>query len=336
MQLEPFVTVVTPFYNTREFLAECIESVVGQTYENWEYILIDNQSTDGSTEIAEYYASRFPNKIRIIHTNSFLSQVQNYNFAFSHVSSTSKYCKMVQADDWIFANCIQSMVKLAEAHPRVGIVAAYELEGDRVSLDGLPYPSPEVSGREICRMYFLNRIYLFGTPTSLLFRSELVCSRAPFFEERFAPFEDAHACFDLLEIWNFGFVHQVLTYSRRDNGSILSRIRSFRFPLFTRLSAVVVHGRTYLSNNEYAECLQDAEREYFRFLGLAALQGKGEEFWTFHRNCLASIQYRLDNIFFVEWISRAILEFAGNPKRFIDHIRARRRKAKCMEQDYIV
>jgi glycosyltransferase involved in cell wall biosynthesis len=103
MQLEPFVTVVTPFYNTREFLAECIESVVGQTYENWEYILIDNQSTDGSTEIAEYYASRFPNKIRIIHTNSFLSQVQNYNFAFSHVSSTSKYCKMVQADDWIFA-----------------------------------------------------------------------------------------------------------------------------------------------------------------------------------------------------------------------------------------
>jgi len=50
---EPLVSVVTPFYNTQAFLPECIESVLRQSYENWEYLLVDNCSTDGSGEIAQ-------------------------------------------------------------------------------------------------------------------------------------------------------------------------------------------------------------------------------------------------------------------------------------------
>src|ERR1035441_7730727 len=135
------------------------------------------------------------------------------------------------------------MVELGEAHPNVGIVSAYELEGDHASLGGLPYPSPEVSGREICRAFFTKSLLVFGTPTSLLMRSEIVRARNPsFYEERHAPFEDSHACFDLLETWNFGFVHQVLTYSRRDNESILSRLLPFKILLLLRLAIVVTHG----------------------------------------------------------------------------------------------
>lgn len=304
----PSVSVVTPFYNTREFLAECIESVLRQTYQNWEYILVDNCSTDGSSEVASHYASRFPGKIRLIHTESFLSQVQNYNFALSCISPSSKYCKMVQADDLLFPDCIRSMVEAAEAYPSVGIVAAYELQGDCVSLDGLPYPSPELRGRDVCRLYFMKDMYLFGTPTSLLMRSELIRSRVPFYEERFAPFEDAHACFDLLRTWNFGFVHQVLTYSRRDNESILSRIRAFKYLLFSRLAIVVSHGRDYLSAEEYNRCLKDAERRYFLYLSRCALRGRSREFWELHRNGLASINYILNWRLLAKWIPRAILE----------------------------
>jgi glycosyltransferase involved in cell wall biosynthesis len=246
----PLVSVVTPFYNTREYLTECIDSVLHQTYENCEYILVDNCSTDGSSEIAAAYASRYPGKIRSLRTASFLSQVRNYNFALSLISRESKYCKMVQADDWIFADCIKRMVEVAEAHPTVGIVASYELEGDDVGLDGLPYPSPEVSGRDICRLYFLNYKYLFGTPTSLLMRSEVVRTRNPFYEERYAPFEDGHVCFELLKAWNFGFVHQVLTYSRRQAQSIIAPLRSFGLNPFLHFSMLVKYGRDYLSEQE--------------------------------------------------------------------------------------
>jgi glycosyltransferase involved in cell wall biosynthesis len=325
VESNPLVSVVTPFYNTQDYLTECIESVLRQTHGNFEYILVDNCSTDGSSEIAMKYAARFPDKIRLIHTDSFLSQVQNYSFALSQISPRSKYCKMVQADDWIFPECLQSMVELGEAHPNVGIVSAYELEGDHAALGGLPYPSPEVSGREVCRLYFLKYTLLFGTPTSLLMRSDLVRSRNPFYEERHAPFEDFHACFDALRTWNFGFVHQVLTYSRRDNESTLSRIRPFQFELFSRLSTIVVHGRDFLSNEEFQPCLKAAERNYFYFLGWSALQGKYAKFWEFHRERLASIDYSLNLSFISKWILIVLLDHIGNPKRTWEYVWPRRK-----------
>ena len=235
---------------------------------------MNNHSTDGSVDIVSPYVAQFPQKIRLVHTDSFLSQVQNYNFALSLISPNSKYCKMVQADDWIYPECIQSMVELAEVHPKVGIVAAYELEDRWVSIDGLPYPSPEVSGREVCRLFFKENLSLFGSPTSLLMRSDVVRARSPFYEERHAPFEDSHVCFDILETWNYGLVHQVLTYSRRDNDSFLRRMRPYRFWLFSRLAKIVAHGRKYLNDDEFRYFLKDAENKYFLFLGKSALKGR--------------------------------------------------------------
>jgi glycosyltransferase involved in cell wall biosynthesis len=131
---------LTPFFNTEKYLAECIESVVRQTYQNWDYVLVNNRSTDGSVRIAEKYAKQFPARVRIEHNSEFLSQVQNYDHALRFISPESRYCKVVQADDWLFPECVKSMVAVAEAHPTVGIVAAYELEGDKVRLDACRIP----------------------------------------------------------------------------------------------------------------------------------------------------------------------------------------------------
>jgi glycosyltransferase involved in cell wall biosynthesis len=301
---------VTPFYNTREYLSECIESVLRQTYQNWEYVLVDNCSGDGSGQIAAQYARRYPDRIRLIHTESFLTQVQNYNFALSCISPNSSYCKMVQADDWLFPDCIRLMVEVAETHPSVGIVAAYLLEGDQVRLDGLPYGRTRFDGRDVCRFYFLRRTYLFGSPTSVLMRSDLVRSRNPFYDERYAPFEDGHVCFDLLKTSDFGFVHQVLTYSRCDNGGIMSRLYEFGLGPFLNLSMFVAHGKDYFSKEEYDLYLKLAEREYFMYLTktACALHRKSRDFWEFHRNGLASINYPFGWKSLWKWIPRAVLE----------------------------
>jgi glycosyltransferase involved in cell wall biosynthesis len=308
LESAPLVSFVTPFYNTVNYLTECIEGVLRQTYQNWEYVLVDNCSTDGSSGVAQRFASRFPEKIRLIRTDSFFSQVRNYNFALSCISPASKYCKMVQADDWLFPDCARSMVEVGETHPSVGIVAAYQLEGVKVTLSGLPYPSTKVSGRDVCRLYFLKNKYLFGTPTSLLLRSELIRSRNPFYDERYAPFEDAHACFDLLKTWNFGFVHQVLTYIRVDDESFVGRARAAGLLYFARFSAVIVHGRDYLSEEEYTRCLKAAARPYFQQLSWRALRGSDREFWELHRNKLASVNYSLGWRDLCKWMPRAVLE----------------------------
>ena len=71
----PFVTILTPVYNGEKYLAECIKSVLAQTYQNWEYIIVNNCSTDRSLEIAEHYAQKDP-RIKVRTNTSFVGLVR--------------------------------------------------------------------------------------------------------------------------------------------------------------------------------------------------------------------------------------------------------------------
>src|SRR5512145_2771821 len=124
VQIQPLVSVVTPVYNGEKYLAECIESILAQTYQNWEYIIVNNRSTDRSLEIAESYAKQDA-RIRLHNNQAFVGIIQNHNIAVRQIASESQYCKMVHADDWLFPECITQMVEVAEAHPSIGIVGAY-------------------------------------------------------------------------------------------------------------------------------------------------------------------------------------------------------------------
>ena len=59
----PLISVVTPFMNEEQYIRETIESVINQTYTNWEYLLIDDGSSDNSTQIAKEYAEKYKGKI---------------------------------------------------------------------------------------------------------------------------------------------------------------------------------------------------------------------------------------------------------------------------------
>ena len=209
---QPLVSIVTPAYNAADYLPDCITSVLRQTYTNWEYIIVDNCSTDGSAAIARGFAER-DSRITVYENAEFLKAVRNHNASLRHISSASKYCKVVFADDWIFPQCVENMVGLAETCPSVGIVGAYALDGRNVLWTGLPYSSAVVPGRELCRRYFLERLYPFGTATSLLYRSDLVRRRATFYNEMNIH-ADTEVCIELLKMCDFGFVHQVLAFTR--------------------------------------------------------------------------------------------------------------------------
>src|SRR5690242_17571571 len=109
MNEAPFVSVVTPFYNTADYLAQCIESVLTQTYPRFEYLLVDNQSTDASAEIAAEYARR-DSRVRVVRNKDFVGQIANYNGALGHASPSAEYVKLVQADDIVFPECLERMV----------------------------------------------------------------------------------------------------------------------------------------------------------------------------------------------------------------------------------
>jgi glycosyltransferase involved in cell wall biosynthesis len=273
-------------YNEARYLTECIESVLGQTYQTWDLTIVDNCSTDGSLEIARQYVAK-DRRIRIHENQQFLPVISNHNLALRQISPESKYCKMVLGDDWIFPNCLEQMVALAEAHPSVGIVGAYALEGQRVAWTGLPYPSPLVCGREICRRHFLEKLYVFGSANAVLYRADLVRNRDPFYSESNIH-ADTEVCFALLKTCDFGFVHQILTFTRVRLGSLTTTSQDLHTYFASMLQLLVAYAPYYLTHEESKARLTRHLSEYYRFLGKSLLLGRDKQFWDYHKGELAA------------------------------------------------
>jgi len=281
---QPLVSIVTPVYNGAEYLAECIESVLEQSYQNWDYTIVNNCSTDASGEIARRYAAK-DSRIRVRENQEFLRVIPNHNVAFRQISPQSKYCKMIFADDWMFPDCIAQMVAMAEEYPSVGIVHAYSLQGSKVLWTGLPYSRRPVSGREVCRQLFLNGLYVFGSATAMLYRSDLVRSHDPFYNEANLH-ADTEATISLLRNCDFGFVHQVLAYSRERAGSLSKMSTDLNTHIAGSLHALVVYGPDYLTREELQGQLSQHLSGYYAFLGKGLLLGRDKAFWDYHKKKL--------------------------------------------------
>src|ERR1700690_526046 len=96
---QPFVSVLTPVYNGEAYLAECIESVLAQSYGNFEYIIVNNCSKDRTLQIANQYAER-DKRIRVHDNTEFVDVIANHNIAFGLIDGAAKYCKVVSGDDF--------------------------------------------------------------------------------------------------------------------------------------------------------------------------------------------------------------------------------------------
>jgi len=279
------VSIVTPVYNEAKHLEECIESVLAQTYQNWDYTIVNNCSTDGSADVARMYVARDP-RIRIVENPRFLRVVASHNAAFRQISPECKYCKMIFGDDWIYPQCLEEMVAIAEQNPSVGIVGAYGLQEDEVMWAGLPYSSRVVSGREVCRRLFLDETYVFGTATSILFRADLVRSMDPLYNEGNLH-ADKEACIALLKSCDFGFVHQILTFKRLRPGSLGAVTEDIHTLLAGHLQSLVAHGRDFLDEAEFQRCLHRLVKEYYNFLAVTLMRGRRDKkFWEYHRRKL--------------------------------------------------
>jgi len=301
----PLVSVVTPFYNTRTFLAECIESVLAQTYKRFEYLLVDNLSTDGSAEIAAQYATQ-DSRIRVIRNKKFVGQVPNYNGALLHVNPQARYVKMVQADDLIFPECLDRMVAVAERHPTAAIISSYRLRGKDVAGTGIPWPTELVPGADISRLHLLEGNYVFGSPSTLLYRATLLETRKPFFSET-SLFDDSDMCYETLAGADLGFVHQVLSFSRVGNSGTLTGIDSYNWHLLNSYLTLTRFGPTFLTDDEMTARMRPIRAGYLRMLGEAKLLGREPEFWAYHSRGLATVGETLPS----NWEMRGELGRAG-------------------------
>ncbi|MCL2242932.1 MAG: glycosyltransferase family 2 protein [Treponema sp.] len=97
--ISPIFSIIIPVYNVEDYLSECIESVINQTFNNYECILIDDGSTDKSSIICDFFALK-NNKLKVIHkNNSGLSETRNIGI----LNSSGVYIIFLDSDD-MFSN----------------------------------------------------------------------------------------------------------------------------------------------------------------------------------------------------------------------------------------
>lgn len=117
------VTIIIPVYNVEEYLEECLQSVIEQTYANLEIILVDDGSTDSSGKICDAYKNK-DNRIKVIHqTNQGLSAARNTALKLA----TGEMIQFVDSDDFIAKNMIEELVYLMKENQADIVISSHYL-----------------------------------------------------------------------------------------------------------------------------------------------------------------------------------------------------------------
>ena len=131
----PAISVVIPMYNAEEFIGECLDSLLMQTFQDFEVIVVDDCSTDNSVALVESYAPKFDGRLTLTHTetNSGGGGYVPRNIGLSMASG--EYVYFMDADDFIMLNALETLHAAAkEYNADVVYIAAYYWLKDSVKI----------------------------------------------------------------------------------------------------------------------------------------------------------------------------------------------------------
>ncbi len=139
--MSPRVTVIMPAYNVEAYIAESIESVLNQTYTDWELVIVNDGSTDRTGEIAARFAAAHPGRIRVItQANRGLAGARN---AALRAGAGSVFALLDSDDEWAPAYLAEQL-RILDAEPDVDIVTgnAFTRGGREDGRPARPFPDP--------------------------------------------------------------------------------------------------------------------------------------------------------------------------------------------------
>ena len=110
MQNDTLISVIIPVYNVENYLAQSVESILKQSFENFEIILVDDGSTDSSGRICDEYVEKDERIAAIHQKNGGLSAARNSGLS----EAEGKYVYFLDSDDYIANNTLETLVEIAE------------------------------------------------------------------------------------------------------------------------------------------------------------------------------------------------------------------------------
>lgn len=241
MEKRPIVSICIPVYNGAPYLTSTVESVMSQTFQDFEVVILDNCSTDGTAEVAARFSDP---RVRILRHQQNIGVVANWNRAL--LEASGKYLKIVCADDRLLPDCLSRQVALLDTYPNVGMVACarqvIDSQGNPLLARRYPGSAGEKSGAAVIRKCTRWGTNLLGEPVAVLFRTDLI-SQVRGFDGDYPYLIDLSYWFKLARLQNVIVQRDILAEFRVSAGSWSVEIGQAQAQQFSEFTKSILLGR---------------------------------------------------------------------------------------------
>lgn len=244
------VSVIVPIYNTEKFLKKCIDSIVNQTLEEIEIILINDGSTDNSHNICEEYSKKYPQKIRYINNKNIgCSASRNLGMSLAQ----GEYIAFVDSDDYIDKEMYQEMYEKARKEDLDIVVCGIKTTTfDKNLINSLP----KFSKNYYSLLSYRGKI---SNPVNKIFKKSKIGKIT--FIEKIHSFEDFNFCFKIyLKTKKIAIINRsYYNYIYHGNNSIFNLKK--RLGVFIAFKELYI----YLKDNDYLKNKEIIKKFYENF-----------------------------------------------------------------------
>jgi glycosyltransferase involved in cell wall biosynthesis len=210
MKADPEISVIMSVYNAGEYLAEALESILSQSFSDFEFIITDDASSDGSLKILEKY-SRKDDRILLLRNQFNVGLAENLNKMIG--ISKGRYMARMDADDIAFSKRFEEQIKFLNKHKEIGVLGAQILPfgKNKVKMFKAPLTHEEIKA-----------CLIFSNPMmhpTVMFRKSLFEDNGLRYKENLRTSQDLDLWFSMIKMTRFANLPEILLRYRIENSS---------------------------------------------------------------------------------------------------------------------
>lgn len=211
----PKISIIVPVYKVEPYLRKCVDSVLAQTFTDFELILVDDGSPDNCPSICDEYA-KIDNRVVVIHQNNGgLSAARNAGIDWSFANSDSEWITFIDSDDWVHPSYLESLIHAATTHNvEISVCGFLAIEGNATSESNSETESALYNSESFFVHKRVNAIVAWGKLYSKLCFNNI---RFPVGKIH----EDEYVTYRILFLYDsIAFIADPLYFYRKNHGSI--------------------------------------------------------------------------------------------------------------------
>lgn len=250
----PIISIIVPVYNTEKYLHRCIDSILAQTYTDFELLLVDDGSTDSSGAICDEYALR-DSRVRVFHKeNGGVSSARNLGLD----NAQGEWITFVDSDDWVNVKYIEHLYECVSNE--IDMIFSYATIYTGSTKYKENYPSYIACSTDIDVMFDKNDLHWHTSPWAKLYKKELINQNSLRFDNAICVGEDLVFVYSYILVCKRIYISNITDYNYNNivTGSLTQRVFRFESELYGlhRITGVVKDLEKYGHINSHVSKLK--------------------------------------------------------------------------------